>query len=252
MPPTSTPPSSSCIIVPCYNEADRLPIDSFLTHLQQVPTAQFCFVDDGSTDHTRTLLEALQQQHPGRIDALILPTNSGKAEAVRAGMVHCASKPVDYLGFLDADLATPPDAMVDLATVLDQHPTVDLVMGSRIQYLGTDIRRSTFRHYSGRVVATFISFILKIPVYDTQCGAKLFRRTCVSSLFREPFISRWLFDVELLARLIRQYGPSEVLHHIREQPLRQWTEKGGSRIRPSYYLKLWFDLYRIHQAYRNN
>jgi glycosyltransferase involved in cell wall biosynthesis len=245
--------SSVCIIIPCYNEATRLPVEVFLTYVRQTESVSvhFCFVDDGSTDRTRTLLESIQAQHPDRIEALILPKNEGKAGAVRAGMLHCANSEFDYLGFLDADLATPLDAIADLTAVLDANPALDLVMGSRIKFLGVDIRRDPFRHYVGRVIATVISNILKLPVYDSQCGAKLFRRSVVSKLFQEPFISPWLFDVELLARLIKVHGRAKVLAHVAEHPLRQWIEQSDSRISSSYVFRMWYELYRIQRKYRN-
>jgi len=242
--------SSVCIIVPCYNEETRLPVDVFLAYVRRVQGVHFCFVDDGSTDRTKVVLEQLQAQQPDRIEALILPRNLGKAGAVRAGMLHSASQSFDYLGFFDADLATPLDAIADLTAVLDKNPALDLVMGSRIQHLGANIQRKLYRHYTGRVVATFISVVLKLPVYDTQCGAKVFRNRAVSALFGEAFISPWLFDVELLARLIRQYGRAGVLSRVVEQPLREWIEQSGSRISSSYVFKMWYELYRIHQTYK--
>jgi glycosyltransferase involved in cell wall biosynthesis len=251
------PMPSVCIIVPCYNEANRLPVDTFLDYARQHPSVQFCLVDDGSSDTTRTILEGMQTILPAQIVALILSQNQGKAGAVRAGMLHMirtelqqANRLPDYLGFFDADLATPLDAIGDLTTVLDKRPELDMVLGSRIKHLGSDIQRKVFRHYSGRFIATLISNILDLPVYDSQCGAKLFRRPCVSYLFSQSFISPWLFDVELLARLIQRYGHTEVLGHVAEFPLRQWTEKSDSRIQPSYYIKLWYELYRIYRHYR--
>lgn len=242
--------SSVCLIIPCYNEATRLPADAFMAYLRRTPFVNVCFVNDGSRDDTRAVLEGLRQQLPGQIEVLHLAQNQGKAGAVRAGMLHCADQPADYLGFLDADLATPLDAVGDLQAALDDKPTLDLVMGSRIKFLGADIRRDPFRHYVGRVIATVISNILKLPVYDTQCGAKLFRRGAVPALFQEPFISPWLFDVELLARLIRQHGRADVPHHVAEVPLKQWIEQSDSRISSGYVFKMWYELYRIHQTYR--
>jgi glycosyltransferase involved in cell wall biosynthesis len=251
--------SSVCIIIPCYNEANRLPVDTFLDYARQHPTVLFCMVDDGSSDATRTILERMQTTLPAQITALILPQNQGKAGAVRAGMLHMirpqlqqADQLPDYLGFFDADLATPLDAIGDLTQVLDNRPELDMVLGSRIKHLGSDIRRKVFRHYSGRVIATLISNILDLPVYDSQCGAKLFRRPIVSYLFSQSFISPWLFDVELLARLIQRYGHTGVLGHVAEFPLRQWVEKSDSRIQPSYYVKLWYELYRIYRHYRRD
>ena len=239
------------MIIPCYDEATRLPANAFVAYLRQTPTVSVCFVNDGSRDNTRAVLEGMQQQQPDQIIVLHLSQNQGKAGAVRAGIVHCAGQPVDYLGYLDADLATPLDAIGDLQTALDRQPTLDFVMGSRVKILGADIQRDPFRHYVGRVIATFISNILKLPVYDTQCGAKLFRREIVANLFQEPFISPWLFDVELLARLIRQHGRTNVADHVAEVPLKQWIEQSDSRISSSYVFKMWYELYRIHQTYRD-
>lgn len=243
--------SSVCIIIPCYNEATRLPVDVFLAYMQQGSNVNFCFVDDGSTDGTPAVLERMQTQYPNRITSLILVQNRGKAGAVQAGMLHCLDKPFDYLGFLDADLATPLLAIADLAAVLDADKALDLVMGSRIKFLGVDIQRDPFRHYIGRVIATVISNILRLPVYDSQCGAKLFRREIVINLFQEAFISPWLFDVELLARLTRHYGRPGILSHVAEHPLRQWIEKSDSRISSSYIFRMWYELYRIQRKYRN-
>lgn len=241
----------TCIVIPCYNEATRLPVADFEAYWRQRPDVRFCFVDDGSTDQTRALLERLQTQHPGQVEALLLSQNQGKAGAVRAGMLHVAqAAQADYIGFLDADLATPLSAIEDLESRITAHPALELVMGSRIKFLGTDIQRKPFRHYAGRVVATFISLILKLGVYDTQCGAKLFRRDIVAGLFTKPFLSPWLFDVELLARLIQQHGREGVRQRVAEMPLRQWIEMDDSRIKVSYYFKLWYELYRISQAYR--
>lgn len=242
---------SVCVVVPCYQEATRLPAEGFLAYVGQTPDVNFCFVDDGSTDDTRAVLERMRAAHPNQIEVLILPHNLGKAGAVRAGMLHCANQPFDFLGFLDADLATPPDAIGDLAGMFSDRPDLDLVMGSRIKHLGADIRRNPARHYAGRIIATLISNLLKLPVYDTQCGAKLFRQRVVIDLFAEPFISPWLFDVELLARLIRRYGRTEILNHVAEFPLKQWIEQNDSRISAGYLFTVWYELYRIQRAYRN-
>ncbi len=243
--------SSVCIIIPCYNEANRLPVETFLLYQHQHPEVTFCFVNDGSTDATAEVLQRLTHQNPRQNESLMLAQNVGKAGAVRAGMLLMCDRPVDYLGYFDADLATPLPAINDLQQQLDEYPNRVMVMGSRIKYLGTDIRRSPFRHYVGRVIATCITNIIRLPVYDTQCGAKLFRRSVVAGLFADVFISPWLFDVELLARLIRQYGRADLLGgRVAEVPLKQWVEQSDSRISSTYFLKLWWELYRIYRTYR--
>jgi len=89
------------------------------------------------------------------------------------------------------------------------------------------------RHYLGRVFATAASVILKARVYDTQCGAKLFRATpAVSAALAEPFLSRWAFDVEFLGRLLigtPAVGPLP-LNAIVEVPLAVWHDVKGSKL----------------------
>lgn len=238
-----------CIVVPCYNEAERLPGEAFLAYLSTHPYVTFCFVNDGSRDQTLPVLQALQQRNPTQIDVLNLPQNQGKAGAVRAGMNHCGTKIFDYVGYFDADLATPLAAIDDLQNVLDKHPDCVFVMGSRIKHLGVNIQRSAFRHYVGRIIATTISAILRLPVYDTQCGAKLMRREATGAVFADAFISPWLFDVELIARLVGQYGRANIKGRLLEEPLQEWIEQDDSRISSTYVFRMWYELYRIHRTY---
>jgi hypothetical protein len=155
-----------------------------------------------------------------------------------------------YLGYFDADLATPLAAIDDLRLVLDRHPDCVFVMGSRIKHLGVNIKRKPFRHYVGRVIATCIALILRLPVYDTQCGAKLMRVSVVSTVFRDAFISPWLFDVELLARLTRHFGRPSLPGKLLEMPLQEWIEQDDSRISPTYMFRMWTELYRIYRTYK--
>ena len=114
------------------------------------------------------------------------------------------------VGFFDADLATPLGAIDDFLAVLRDRPEVEFVLGSRVMLMGRDIRRKATRHYFGRVFATAVSHALDLPVYDTQCGAKILRaNAATATLFDPPFRSPWIFDVELIARYLRlPVGPA--------------------------------------------
>jgi hypothetical protein len=136
--------------------------------------------------------------------------------------------------------------------VLERRAEVDVVLGSRVRLLGRSIERRPSRHYIGRVAATAISIVLGLPVYDTQCGAKLFRANGeVPALFREPFTTGWAFDVEILARLIRQRAAAGASARaaLYEQPLRRWHDAPGSKVKPLDYLVAARDLWRIHRRY---
>ena len=95
--------------------------------------------------------------------------------------------------------ATPHDEIPRFIETLDAHPGIEALFGARVQLLGRTIERRASRHYLGRVSATAISLVLGLAIYDTQCGAKLFRASVAcKALFAEPFHSRWLFDVEII------------------------------------------------------
>lgn len=156
------------------------------------------------------------------------------------------------MGFWDADLATPLLAMDEFRRRFQDGPQLEIVMGSRVQLLGTRIERSARRHYLSRVAATAVSMVLGVPVYDTQCGAKLFRATpLVRRLFAEPFFTRWLFDVEILARWLSEtaHDPADIGHYIVEVPLQKWSNVGGSKLRPMDFVQAPYDLWRIHRRY---
>lgn len=120
--------------------------------------------------------------------------------------------------------------------------------------LGRSIRRNLFRHYISRLFATLAAFVLGMGVYDTQCGAKLFRNTPeIKDLFREPFLSRWIFDVELIARLIQSRNASDkspAADVIFECPLMEWQEVRGSKLRMRDFVLMSLDLMKIHFHYK--
>jgi dolichyl-phosphate beta-glucosyltransferase len=229
------------IVLPCYNEEMRLQDAPVLSILRD-PDVNLLLVDDGSSDDTEARLRSLQHRAPDRIEVLALPANWGKAEAVRAGMQHAVASGAEYVGFADADLATPPEEILRLVTTLRAAPEVNAVLGSRVAVLGADIDRTRMRYYLGRVFAAFASMIVRAPVYDTQCGAKVFRRTvALENAIARPFRSRWAFDIELLGRLIVHAGDYRGAGII-EIPLRRWEDVSGSKLRPTHMLKACLDL----------
>ena len=241
------------IVVPCYNEAKRFPAEAFAEFIQRTKDIAFLFVDDGSTDGTPALLKQLEQQTPERVGVLLLPHNQGKAEAVRQGCLAAFAQGAEYVGYWDADLATPLDAIPEFVALLDERPQLELVCGARVQLLGRSIRRSAVRHYLGRVFATAASLTLGLAVYDTQCGAKLFRTTPrMRAAFARPFASRWLLDVEILARMIalgRAAGLPPVEQVVYEHPLRQWHDRAGSKVKPIDFPRALAGLVRIYWRY---
>jgi dolichyl-phosphate beta-glucosyltransferase len=239
------------VVVPCYNEEQRLPVEAFDQFSLEGVRVQFLFVNDGSSDGTLALLRSLVARDPARYAVVDLGRNQGKAEAVRLGMVAAFERKPDFAGFWDADLATPLTEVPSFIDVFNSRPQISLVFAARVRLLGRSISRNPARHYFGRVGATLISSSLGLAVYDTQCGAKLFRvGDDVRALFADPFISRWIFDVELIARLVRLRGRDAAARAIYELPITVWHDVKGSKVRSTDFFRALRDLGKIRRAYR--
>ena len=237
------------IVVPCYNEAARLDTHKFLEHLERSPDVTFIFVNDGSRDDTLEILRRLQQQSTA-VHVLNNGRNVGKAESVREGMRYALTIGVETVGFWDADLATPLTAIQDMLSVFKANPHIDIVMGSRVKLLGRNIQRKAARHYLGRIFATLASLTLNLPVYDTQCGAKLFRATpTLAAVLQRPFLSRWIFDVELIARFIQLKSSRAVIESTYEYPLHSWQDVPGSKVNASAFVRAAWELWQIRMGY---
>jgi glycosyltransferase involved in cell wall biosynthesis len=185
-----------------------------------------------------------------RIEVLNLTQNGGKAEAIRQGMLAIKDKNVDCVGYWDADLATPLEEITRFLNELQNRPNYKLLIGSRWKHLGAQIERKTQRHFIGRIFATLASLILGLSVYDTQCGAKILRKELISDLFAKPFITYWIFDVELFFRLRNSMHFKNNADCILEIPLQKWQDKAGSKLKIWDFLKAPLELWKIFIYYK--
>jgi glycosyltransferase involved in cell wall biosynthesis len=242
------------IVVPCYNEAGRLQPQRFSDFLAQDSDVSFLFVNDGSRDETLRVLELLRAKHPDRVCVLDKQPNGGKAEAVRSGMLAAVDQGhAAITGYWDADLATPLEVIPQFLAKMARNPKLEMVFGSRVRLLGHIIHRKTIRHYLGRCFATGVSIVLGLPVYDTQCGAKLLRVTpALRSILGTRFQSRWIFDVEIIARFLAFHkgDRSMALQAICEEPLPRWEDVTGSKVRPSDFFVAFYELMKIRRTFR--
>ena len=258
------------VVVPCFNEAGRLDASVWLHFLEPRPWLRFAFVDDGSRDGTAALLASLESARPDQVQVLSLAENRGKGEAVRRGLLALldappappaaeknvaggAADPPELVGFWDADLATSLSELDRFVDAFAADARLEMLLGSRVQLLGHHIERNPLRHYMGRVVATLVTHILGVAVYDTQCGAKLFRATdTLRRLLAQPFLTRWIFDVEMLARWLelRPDDAARMEVFVREMPVGAWRDVRGSRLGAIDFLRVPRDLLRIYVRYR--
>ena len=239
----------TCIVIPCYNEAAWLKKAEFTAFLHQTTDIDLCFVNDGSKDDSEAALRSLVAIMPERMNLVSYPDNQGKAEAVRRGMLYVAGLNIyDAVAFADADLATPLEEIKRLIDIFMREKQTVLVMGSRIERMGIVIQRKLYRHFTGRIFAGIVSLMFHLNAYDTQCGAKVFASGIIQEAFAEPFLSHWLFDIEILLRLRNSHDDyNSIIHEI---PLDVWVEQGDSKIRFSHLLKMPMQLAKIYFRYR--
>lgn len=231
------------LIVPCFNEARRISKDDFLLH--SALFEEIVFVNDGSTDETAEI----QKKIGSHCHIQTLATNSGKAEAIRQGMIYYFDKLAikctsHHIGFTDADLSSPLTEVHRLSKI-QKDVNCDFIQGARVALMGRNIQRSASKHYLGRIGATLISEILDLKVYDTQGGVKVFSTSVAKQLFTDPFISRWLFDCELYLRA------KKLEVSVYEEPLRIWIDQTlDSKVQLTTYFTALLELVRIHKHYR--
>ena len=219
--------SEITLVVPCFNEAKRWNVE-YWTKLINETEIGWIFVNDGSTDGTLNYLNKFSGHT--RVSILDLKKNSGKAEAIRMGMLASIKKsPSGAVGFIDSDAGIQSMAVNScLITFLNlEHTIFESLWGSRVKLSGRNIERDRKRHYLGRAISTYLSFALPLP-YDTQCGFKIFlKSTKLEESLRKNFQTRWFFDLELFARLQTGINWKNI---IWEEPLLDWREIPDSRI----------------------
>ena len=236
------------IVIPCFNEANRFEKQKFIDFINNTNDVGLVFVDDGSTDKTFQLLSKLSGEFSNRMSVVRCETNKGKASAVKAGFQFVFDNfSCKKIAYLDADLSASLEECQAISILVDGE--IKFVFGSRILKIDNVIKRKWYRYFFGRIVATFISRSLGLPVYDTQCGCKIFEISLAKKIFTDPFISRWLFDVELFHRMIRLFGRENMPAQTKEVPLNAWIDAKKSKVKFTYFFKLWLDLFAINSFY---
>ncbi len=239
------------VVIPCYNEEERLLSDEFLTFVNKNSGYHLCFVNDGSTDNT---LEVLKEIRKGRWEYITIydcEKNGGKAEAVRLGMLHMAKKEdLDYVGFLDADLSTDLADFDDLVKTIE-NSDFKIVSGSRISRMGANITKESARKIISLTINFIIRKILSMDFKDTQCGAKIFHKDVIDIAFKKKFVTQWIFDVEIFKRMKIHFGLKKAKAMLCEQPLKRWIHADGSKLSMKDSIKIVMQLAQIAWVYRS-
>jgi glycosyltransferase involved in cell wall biosynthesis len=217
------------IVIPSFNEKDRLP--QFLKKLvnQDIikKVSTIIVVDDGSLKESAEIIACLCEDLKRQdidIEFCRRSINGGKGAAILTGIKRSKTA---YVGFVDADGAVGSESIAEVVQKLinsnAQNQQIDGIIGSRIKMLGKDVKRSAVRHYIGRIFATYISLLLNIPVYDSQCGCKFFKSDILKPILPHITDQRWLFDTQVLI-LLYHLG-----YNIIEYPV-DWRDIRGTKI----------------------
>jgi len=218
------------IIVPAYNE--ELVLHRTLSEIDEYARRRFetyeiIVVDDGSEDET-----AREAQKTRSVRLIRLERNEGKGQAVKRGMLEGTG---DLLLFMDADNST---RIVEMTAFLEQIKEYDIIIGSRaMQRSDVKIRQSWLKVLGGRLGNVLIRTMLNLPIRDTQCGFKLFRRSA-RSVFELQTKSGWSFDFEVL------FIAKQRNFKIKELPV-SWINNFDSRVKTSDYFTTLVDLVDI-------
>lgn len=242
----------SCVgvVIPCYNEEERLLSKEFLSYIDKNSGYHLCFVNDGSKDNTLQVLKNLQKGREDFITVYDCEKNGGKAEAVRQGMLFMARKDdLDYIGFLDADLSTDLLDFDDLVKTIETSK-FKIVSGSRISRMGANITKESARKIISLTINYIIRKILKMDFKDTQCGAKIFSKDVIGIAFNDKFVTQWIFDVEIFKRMSQHFGLKKAKALLCEQPLKRWIHADGSKLSMKDSIKIVMQLAQIAWVYR--
>jgi glycosyltransferase involved in cell wall biosynthesis len=233
------------LVVPAFNEEARIEsslrrIGAFLANLD-LPS-EVIVVDDGSEPAGLRAVERALAVLPAGVGRSLVrhEVNRGKGAAVRTG---CLIAQGQFVAFIDADLATPPEDLSGLIAALDSG--ADVAIGVRNQGDGSDMRnrRGLARRLAGRLFALVMRTLLLPDIGDSQCPLKAFKRPAAQRLFRLQQIDTWAFDAELL------FLASRLNMRVAKVPVR-WQAVAGSHLRLSSSINELLNLARIRWLHR--
>jgi glycosyltransferase involved in cell wall biosynthesis len=211
------------LILPCYNETTRLKNNlENLKNLCNIKDLGVIVVDDGSSDSSVQILQTLDEYKNGLLRIYNLNQRSGKAEAVRTGLLLASQTQSEYIGFYDIDFATSPHELQQIINFI-RFNKVNVLLGHRPL-----MNRSWNRISQSAAFKLFIKLFVTKIAKDPQCGLKIFRNQAnIKSLFEEKFLCRILFDFELITRSFKFFSGKKITNYT----LTSWRDVPHSTFR---------------------
>jgi dolichyl-phosphate beta-glucosyltransferase len=214
--------SSLLLLIPAYNEEHRIEpvLRDYAQYFKEHFTGKFQLVVvlNGCRDNTRGVVERVALDFPS-ISALEFSAPIGKGGALIEGLKLAPLG--DYIGYVDADGATPPRAFNDLVSRLGE---ADCVIASRwLPGAVLHVEQTSRRQFASRVFHVIVEVLFRMHIKDTQCGAKVLTRPAVERIHSNLRIADMAFDINLL------YSLNRAGFRILEVPT-EWTDKIGSKV----------------------
>jgi glycosyltransferase involved in cell wall biosynthesis len=215
------------IVIPAYNESKRIEntLNSYVAFFNPLENQSFAIeyvvVANGCRDNTADVIEQLKKKYQN-IFLIDIPY-AGKGMAIKAGFADALTRPNDFIGFVDADMATKPEYFYTLIAALGAY---DGIIASRYMP-GAFIypARPRIKRWGSRLVyEPLIRLLFGLNYYDLQCGAKLFKRHVIQAITPLLSLRQWAFDLELL------YVCKRAQFTINEVPT-IWYDQEGSKLR---------------------
>ncbi len=235
------------IIIPAYNEEGRIEktiraYHQFFSDKQQSTNLSFelVIVLNGCKDNTLGVVERVRNELASNIVVINL-LQAGKGLAIKAGFADALTRENDLIGFVDADMATEPQAFYDLTININD---VDGVIASRYMP-GAHItpERPAYKRWGSRIIyEPYVWLLFGLSYYDYQCGAKVLKRAVIERITPQLTVAQWAFDVELLY-LCKKNG-----FIIKEIPT-VWHDQADSKLTLRGGLRMFgalFDVWKQH------
>ncbi len=191
------------IVIPCFNESFNIPrlfseVDKYIV---KDTCLEVIFVDDGSTDSTKILLQQFKDTHNKSVSVISYPENRGKGFAVRTGVLSARGK---WIIVFDADLAVSLDHIEKLKPFIASGNEV-IIGNRRRKDAHILVHQSFIRENFGKVYTIVAQMVTGVKVDDFTCGFKCFSESSAKRIFSASRINRWTYDAEIFY-LIKKYN----------------------------------------------
>jgi glycosyltransferase involved in cell wall biosynthesis len=235
------------IIIPAYNEEKRIEktvraYHAFFTK-KNIPF-ELVIVLNGCKDNTLSVIEQVQRDINDNTIVIVNMQEAGKGLAIKKGFVNALTRDNTLIGFVDADMATAPDAFYDLIIKISEN---DGIIASRYMP-GAKITpaRPAYKRYGSRIIyEPFVWALFGLTYYDLQCGAKLFKRAVLENITQQLTVTQWAFDAELLY-LCKKAG-----YKVIEIPT-VWHDQADSKLTLRGGLKMFDALFKVWRQHNFN